>query len=204
MVKDKKTDIKLSEKEKIIIHLIENKNPQSIKSISGATFIDYKNTYNVIDNLDKDIFSKDKIGNTNLIGIKLEPKEEIYKAENKRTEIFLNRNNKLRLLREDIRSLNYPFLIILIFGSYTREENTSKSDIDLCIISDNEEKIKELVSKLEILPINLEIHDFKLKEFEEMLKTKENNIGKEIVKNNIILYGIENYYNLIAKWMKKE
>ena len=41
-------------------------------------------------------------------------------------------------------------------------------------------------------------------EFESMLKTKENNVGKEIVKNNIILYGVENYYNLISRWMKKE
>jgi len=37
-----------------------------------------------------------------------------------------------------------------------------------------------------------------------MLKIKEHNIAKEIVKNNIILYGIENYYNLISKWTKKE
>jgi hypothetical protein len=37
-----------------------------------------------------------------------------------------------------------------------------------------------------------------------MLKTKEKNVGKEIVKNNIILCGIENYYRLIQPWMKKE
>jgi len=37
-----------------------------------------------------------------------------------------------------------------------------------------------------------------------MLNKKELNLAKEIIKNNIILYGIENYYNLISKWTKKE
>ena len=37
-----------------------------------------------------------------------------------------------------------------------------------------------------------------------MIEKRQNNVGQEIVKNNIILYGVENYYNLIAKWMKRE
>jgi len=37
-----------------------------------------------------------------------------------------------------------------------------------------------------------------------MIEKKQQNLGHEIVKNNIILYGVENYYNLISKWMKKE
>ena len=50
----------------------------------------------------------------------------------------------------------------------------------------------------------LEIQDFNVKEFESMLDKKENNLAKEIIKNNIVLFGTENYYNLISKWMKKE
>ena len=44
MVKRKKEKIKLSAKDRIVKNLIENKAPQSIRSISGATLIDYKNT----------------------------------------------------------------------------------------------------------------------------------------------------------------
>ena len=33
---------------------------------------------------------------------------------------------------------------------------------------------------------------------------KQENIAKEIIKYNLILYGIENYYNFVSKWMKKE
>ena len=50
----------------------------------------------------------------------------------------------------------------------------------------------------------MEIHEFTSKEFISMIEKTQSNVGHEIVKNNIILYGIENYYSLISKWMKKE
>jgi len=204
MVKDKNKEIKLSAKEKLLKYLIENKNPQSIMTLSGANIIDYKNTYNIVNELQPNVISKEKIGNTNLIKIRLMPNQEIFSVEHKRTTQFLKENKALELVKQDIESANYPFLIALIFGSYVKKTQTKNSDIDLCIICDHKEKIKELLSKLELLPLKLEIHSFTTNEFESMLKTKEENVGKEIVKNNIIFYGIENYYNLISKWMKKE
>jgi len=47
---------------------------------------------------------------------------------------------------------------------------------------------QELISKLKLLPLNIEIHDFLIKEFELMLEKKENNLANEIIKNNVILY----------------
>lgn len=200
----KEENIKLSTKEKLLKYLLENKTPQSIRNLSGATLIDYKNTYNIIDRLQPDIVSKENIGNTSLIKINLSQNPEILSVENKRTYQFLRDNKQLGLVKKDIESVNYPFLIALIFGSYVKKTQAKNSDIDLCIICDNKEKTKEIISKLGLLPLKLEIHNFTTSEFESMLKVKEDNVGKEIVKNNIILYGIENYYNLISKWMKKE
>ena len=204
MVKDKNKEIKLSAKEKLLKYLIENKNPQSILTASGAIVVDYKNTHNIVSELEPEIISKEKIGNTSLIKIKLVSNQEIFLVENKRTHLFLKENKDLELVKQDIESVNYPFLIVLIFGSYVKKTQTKKSDIDLCIICDNKEKTKEIISKLELLPIKLETHTFTTNEFESMLKTKEENVGKEIVENNILLYGVENYYNLISKWMRKE
>lgn len=205
MVKYKtEEEVKFSPQEKVLRYLIENKSPHSIMEASGAIIVDYKNTYNIVEELQPNLISKEKIGNTNLIKLKPRPDYKIYSVENKRTKQFLQKNKELKLVQEDIESLNYPFFIALLFGSTVKGERTKKSDIDLCIISDSPEKSKELMSKLKLLPIPLEIHDFSIKEFESMLKTKESNLGEEIVKNNIILYGIENYYNLISKWMKKE
>ncbi len=204
MVKYKKSEVKLSAKEKLLKYLIENKNPQSILTASGAIVVDYKNTYNIVNKLQPYIISKEKIGNTNLIKLKLVPNQEIFSIENKRTAQFLKENKQLELVKQDVESINYPYFIVLIFGSYVKKTKTERSDLDICIIGDNKEKTKKLISRLELLPIKLEIHNFTTEEFESMLKTKEENVGKEIVKNNVILYGIENYYNLISKWMKKE
>jgi len=204
MVNNKNKEIALSSKEKLLKYMIENKNPQSIRTLSGAILIDYKNTYNIVDALQSSVISKEKIGNTNLIKIKLVPNQEIFSVENKRTSLLLKENKQLELVKQDIENINYPFLIVLIFGSYVKKTQAKNSDIDLCIICDHKEKTKELISKLELLPLKLELHTFTTNEFDSMLKTKEENVGKEIVKNNLILYGIEGYYNLISRWMKKE
>ena len=204
MVKYKNKEIKLSAKEKLLKYLIENKAPQSIMKTSRAILVDYKNTHNIVNELQSEIVSKEKIGNTNLIKLNLVPNQEIFSVENKRTTQFLKENRQLELVKQDTESINYPFFIILVFGSYVKKTRTEKSDIDVCMICDNKEKTEKLISKLGLLPIKLEIHDFTADEFEQMLKTKEENVAKEIVKKNIILYGIENYYNLISKWMKKE
>ena len=194
----------LSLKEKILKYLIENKHPESIMHVSNELNADYKNTFNIIKNLSSDILLKNKLGNTTLIEIKLSPHQEVLSIEHKRAEIFLAENKKLELIKKDAESVGYPFMIVLIFGSYIKKTKSEKSDIDICIISDSKIKTEELISKLRLLPLNLEIHNFTTKEFESMLETKKGNIAKEIIKNNIILYGIENYYNLISKWMKKD
>ena len=203
MVKIKKEKIKLSAKDKIVKNLIENKAPQSIRSISGATLIDYKNTHNIINDLYPEVISKEKFAGANIVLLNPKINEEIFSVEEKRTGQFLIDHKQLELVKKDIESVHYPFFIVLVFGSNVKKTHTKESDIDLCIISDNKEKVKDLIRKLDLLPIKLEMHVFTTANFESMLKTKEENIGKEIIKNNIILYGTENYYNLIAPWMKK-
>ena len=199
-----KASIKLKPKEKLLTYLIENKEPQSIMQASGAIVVDYKNTFNLVNELHPEVISKEKIGNTNLIKINLVPNQEIYNVENKRTQKFLSKNPKLRLIQNDIEEIGYPFVIVLIFGSYVKNTKTESSDIDICIISDSKEKAKKLIQSLNLLSLKLEIHEFTTDEFISMIEKTQNNLGHEIVKSNIILYGIENYYNLISKWMKKE
>ena len=88
--------------------------------------------------------------------------------------------------------------IILIFGSTIKNINNKFSDLDLCIISDNKEKKEKLIQKLNLLSMKIELHNFTTKEFLSMIEKKQPDISDEIIKNNIILYGIENYYNLIS------
>jgi len=201
MVKNK--NIKLSLKEKILKFLIENKEPLSILQISKQLNTDYKNVFNVIRSY-SDLLIKDKRGNTSFIEIKGSPNPEIFNIEQKRREEFLSKNPQLKIASEYITEINYPFMIVLVFGSYAKRTNTIHSDLDICVISDNKEKANKLVNSLGILSLKMEIQEFTTDEFASMISKRENNLGHEIIKNNVILYGTENYYNLISKWMKKE
>jgi len=202
--KDNRIDVKYSLKEKILNFLIENKHKYTILEISRKLNVDYKNVHQVISKIYPKLIYKEKKGNINLVEIRLNPNVEIYNIEEKRTLDLLRRNNKIRLIKEDIDSIDYPFFIVLLFGSYAKGNATDKSDIDICVITDNKEKFKELDLKLRLLPYKIQLQEFTTKEFVSMLNIKGDNISMEIVKNNYILFGIENYYDLISRWMKKE
>jgi len=204
MVKEQ-IKLRLSLEEKILKYLLENNTERiSILKIAHDLNVDYKNVYETIAKLEPELIKKEKIGNTNLIKFNFNFNEKIYSVEDKRRRKLLDINKGLKLVLEDIKSLNYPFFIVLVFGSIVKETNNPKSDVDICIISENKAKTKELASKLAILPLHLDVQEFTPEEFESMLRKKEDSVAGEIVKNNVVLYGAENYYNLVSKWMKKE
>ena len=90
---------------------------------------------------------------------------------------------------------------MLIFGSYSNKSATKSSDIDLCLITDNKNVKEHIHSILSITPVKLHLNEFTLSEFVSMLKEREENLGHEIVNNNIILHGIEGFYELV-KYVK--
>jgi predicted nucleotidyltransferase len=201
----RKGRVEFRPKEKLIKFLIENKGPVSIKQASEAIAIDYKNVYGYVEDLTASgAIVHEVMGNARPIKISLTPDADIYSVERKRTSEFLEKNPKIKVIKSYIEDISYPFMIVLVFGSYAKGKETNTSDIDICIISDNEDKSKELIDKLNILSLKLEIQEFTTKEFIPMIEKNQRNVGHEIVKNNVILFGIENYYNLISKWMKKE
>ncbi|MEK6792665.1 MAG: nucleotidyltransferase domain-containing protein, partial [Nanoarchaeota archaeon] len=83
-----------------------------------------------------------------------------------------------------------------IFGSYSKGEQTKSSDIDLLFVS-NEKKFEENISNiLSLLPIKTHAFVFTEEEFIRMKDSKKSNVVKEMIKSNVILYGVENYYRL--------
>ena len=51
---------------------------------------------------------------------------------------------------------------ILLFGSFTKNKNTSKSDIDICIVAPNEEKLQLLSLVLQNINVNAKKYDVRL------------------------------------------
>lgn len=95
------------------------------------------------------------------------------------------------------------FFSLIVFGSYAKNKSNKSSDLDIAIIL-GDKNIEGLI-KPEINSIKrkslivLDIHYFSKKDLLEMVSSKKQNIGKEIVENNLVFYGGEFFYNLILK-----
>ena len=99
-----------------------------------------------------------------------------------------------------IKSINNKLFdkdIVLLFGSYAKNKETEKSDIDLLIINKKGEKTTSF--KKEELLFNKKINPIFVssKEFKEMLKDEEENVGKQALKNHIILRGFNKFWELV-------
>ena len=87
-----------------------------------------------------------------------------------------------------------------MFGSYAKKTQTKHSDIDLLFIvpdSEEERMEKEIQTITRLLPLNLHTNIFTETDFKHMKNSKEITVGSEAMKNNIILHGIETYYEMI-------
>jgi len=110
-----------------------------------------------------------------------------------------------RIMRElQVRiSKHSDFFILLIFGSYAKGKATKKSDLDIAVIVENENSGKEIITYIETVKrreiIKIDYHVFTEKEFLDMLKTEQENVGKEIYRGSLIYYGLIAYLNLIRR-----
>ena len=86
---------------------------------------------------------------------------------------------------------------VLLFGSYAKGEYTDKSDIDILVLNRKGAKSLsfskyELLFKKKINPIF-----FTEQEFKQMLKEKEENVGKQVLKNHIVLKNPSYFWDMV-------
>ncbi len=177
---------------------VDNKDKTfTIKKVSEALRINYRIAYEEVMRLEKeDLLKITKAGNSKICRFNYKYCSKIVEIEDvRKAELFKNKN--IKLIYKRIKEIKNPFYTLIIFGSYANKTNTKHSDIDLCLITDNKEINREVDSILSITPLNIHFNDFNSEHFLSMLKSKELNVGNEIFKNNIILYGIESFYELV-------
>lgn len=110
--------------------------------------------------------------------------------------------DSMEKIMQKIPTSDYVFLIT---GSYAKNTQTEKSDIDVVILVDDAVNTKGVYAELSITcemnipPIHLYV--FKNSEFMDMLLNKQANYGKEIVSNCLILAGGQVYIKLLKEAM---
>ena len=186
----------------IIKYLIENRDIDiNILGLAKAIKMDYKNAFSIVKRLEKEkLVALSKFGSSNKIKLNRTMHPLIFEAEYKRREELLRNKNILVMLNNINKDMGSALYVLLLFGSYARKEQAKNSDIDIMFIvpdgtEDKFERKSHQIARLMPLPIH---HlTFSESQFLEMINAKEFNVGKEAFKNNVILHGLENYYEMI-------
>ena len=152
-----------------------------VRQISKLTKLPLKTAQNVLLNLEKNKILKSKIeGKNKYFSLNLEniqTKSSLLQAEIYKTDLFLDNYPQFKTF---LKSLNTNIPLIL-FGSFAKLKADKDSDVDLCIVSEKEQKLP-----FHLLPYKM--HQVKMSEnsFRKALKEKET-LLKEIEENHIIL-----------------
>lgn len=94
-----------------------------------------------------------------------------------------------------------PFFAMLLFGSYAKDTFHEKSDIDLIILIEkkyHDDVKREIASLQSIYTKKINTFAMSKSDYESMLVSKEEvNIGRESLKNHVLLYSAEIYYQIL-------
>jgi len=173
-------------------------NEISMRQLSKEAGIPYTTAYRLIKQ-NSSLFIINQKGNIKLCSLNTEDiitKNYLILAERSQADLFRKKSPQFKVLQRELPRGDYT---LILFGSRAEGTQRTKSDIDLCII--NKDGKKDITfSKFELL-FEIEINPifFTEKEFKLMLKEKEHNVVKEILKKHLILYGEEYFWNLIWK-----
>ena len=189
----------------------ENFNSEfTINQISKKIGLDYAYVNREINKIiKKEIISKKTVGNSNLCSLNLKNDEAIvliFDYETSKKSVFYKKHKILKTYFLDLfkEIKGFDIYSFIIFGSYAKGKETEKSDLDILIVIEDKKKSDKLhkiinnsfsLSNVEISPMIID-----RKDFVEMLANKiKLNVGKEALKNHIILHGIERFWELVLE-----
>lgn len=118
---------------------------------------------------------------------------------------FLDRHPKIRnYLAQVVEEAEDPFLVILVFGSYAKGTQARGSDLDIAAIvldEDGRKRIERAIrsgSGHDYLGVHGYV--FTADEFREMLESKEENVGKQMVKYHVLISNAESFVRMRMLW----
>lgn len=174
---------------------------KQIKKLSKKTSESY--VYNGLQHFVKqDILKTEYAGNVILYSLNLQKlKTKVFAGFITEYVTWNKKHLPLKDLQNIATKIPTAFYTLLITGSYARNQQTEKSDVDIVILVDDSVETNKiyaalrLACELNIPPIHSYV--FKKSEFKEMLINNEANYGKEIAKNNLILSGGKEYFDIM-------
>ncbi len=192
---------------KIIAQLEKNHKGIHLREISRLVNSGLPNVKRFLEIFEEErVVTKEK--DANLVKFKLRANERtVVYLKQLNTEKFFTLPGKVQIaIRELLDELEIKPLIALIFGSYAKGNYTKDSDIDVLFVFqkvENEITIENTVRRIS-MRTNTKINSVYVnyKNFKKNFLDKEHDFSREIRQEVIILVGVDNYYNLLWRFLK--
>lgn len=152
--------------------------------------------------LSEDLIKKRQIGNSLLYKLNLENNIvfsyfDILLKEKLSQPI----KRSIQRIKEEIKDVE--FVSIIIFGSYAEGKQTEKSDLDIAIFvrTEDDKKRCEIAMKSAELKsmLSLDVQVITKEEMLQMLKDKQENLGKQIVHNHLPIHNPIIFYSILQE-----
>ncbi|MBU0757088.1 MAG: nucleotidyltransferase domain-containing protein [Nanoarchaeota archaeon] len=186
----------MDNKFKIILKLGKNPDKKlTMRELSIGTAVPYATFYRTADSMD-DLIVKEKIGHSYIVKLNQNNKintSYLAIASDEEKKEFLAKKPIIKKIENEIQTDD----IVLLFGSYAKGKETKISDIDLLIINKLGKKSVSF-SKYELL-FDKKINPIFVSEieFKEMMMSTQENVGKQALKNHIILNNPQKFWELM-------
>ncbi len=188
----------MDNKLKIINYLGKNQGKRfTMHELSKLLAIPYASFYRTIQQM-TDLLDVEAVGKSKTVQVKkdnLVLKAHLTISSDEERKEFVKKQPIIKKISTELKTNE----VVVLFGSYAKGTETEKSDIDLLVINKQGKKTVsfskyELLFKKKINPLFITP-----KEFKRMLQDTEENVGKQALKNHIILNNPESFWSLILE-----
>ena len=187
----------MDNKLKVINYLGKNTDQAfTMHELSKLAKIPYATFHRTIKKL-ADLIVRTKAGKATLIQINKQNqivKHYLIISSKEEKDEYLKKQSILKKITEELPAGEYS---LILFGSYSKNTQTAKSDIDLLIINKTGEREPDFSRYETLFRIRINPIYVTRKEFTAMLKDREENIGTQALRNHILLHDPELFWNLV-------
>jgi len=178
----------------------------SIREISLILNLPYPQTHRAISSLlEKKLIKKQQKGKSWIISLVLEEVNEDYVCiEIERKRDIVSKYKIIKVLTEDLERVRYNHYVCILFGSYAEKKASKSSDIDLLLVIPEEydfEKFEKIIKNV----VTLTKVDFNITTDKGLLEMWNNpmklNVGNEILKKHVVMFGAEQFLRLRRRYL---